>query len=229
MFDRRFNDETEEEVDMAGKFIGHSTDGRDPGEDESVSRGGGVAATVDARQMTKLRLTRTARGAVIALVLALVWAAPAAAAAPTRTVTHFPADRVGHFPAGTGCTFDVTVYSAPKGSVTVTDFSDGTEVYVVHAMFRTITSDVTGATFVENQEYRDAEWIDATSGLLRGETSGQFIDTFFPGDVGPYGVVDQVVSYSIIGSQTYVLDPNTYATLALNIKGTITNICAAIS
>ena len=179
--------------------------------------------------MTKLSLTRTARGAVIAVGLALVLAAPAAAAAPTRTVTHFPADRVGHFPAGTGCTFDVTVYSDPMGRVTVTDFSDGTEVYVVHAMFRTITSDVTGATFVENQEYRDAEWIDATSGLLRGETGGQFIDTFWPGDVGPYGVVDQPVAFAIIGSQTYVLDPNTYATLALNIKGTITNICAAIS
>jgi hypothetical protein len=191
--------------------------------------GGDVAATVEAPEMTKVRLTRTASGAVIALVLALVWAAPAAAAAPTRTVRHLPADRVGQFPAGTGCTFDVTVYSGPKGSVTVTDFSDGTEVYVVHAMFRTITSDVTGATFVENQEYRDAEWIDATSGLLDGETSGQFIDTFFPGDVGPYGVVDQVVSYAIIGSQTYVLDPNTYATLALSVKGTITNICAAIS
>jgi hypothetical protein len=191
--------------------------------------GGDVAATVEAPEMTKLRLTRAARRAVIALVLALVWAAPAMAAAPTRTLTHFPADRVGHFPAGTGCTFDVTVYSGPKGHGSVTDFSDGTEVYVVHAMFRTISSDVTGATFVENQEYRDAEWIDATSGLLDGETSGQFIDTFFPGDVGPYGVVDQVVSYSIIGSQTYVLDPSTYATLALNIKGTITNICAAIS
>jgi hypothetical protein len=187
---------------------------------------GGIVMT---RGRTLARPTRAARGAVIALVLALVWAAPVAAAAPTRTVRHLPADRVGHFPAGTGCMFDVTVYSDPKGSVTVTDFSDGTEVYVVHAMFRTITSDVTGATFVENQEYRDAEWIDAASGLLRGETSGQFIDTFFPGDVGPYGVVDQVVSYSIIGSQTYVLDPNTYATLALNIKGTITNICAAIS
>jgi hypothetical protein len=175
------------------------------------------------------RLPRPARGAVIALVLAVLWAAPAAAAVPTRTVSHVPGDRVGHFPAGTGCTFDVTVYSDPKAHATVTDFSDGTEVYVVHAMFRTITSDVTGATFVENQEYRDAEWIDATSGLLRGETSGQFIDTFFPGDVGPYGVVDQVVSYSIIGSQTYLLDPNTYATLALNIKSTITDCCATIS
>ena len=181
------------------------------------------------RAATRFRIPRWPRGALVAVVLALVAAAPAAAAQPTRTVSHFPADRVGHFPAGTGCPFDVTVYSSPKGHGSVTDFSDGTEVYEVHAMFRTITNDATGATFVENQEYRDAEWIEATSGLLRGETTGQFIDTLWPGDVGPYGVVDQNVSYSIIGSQTYVLDPNTYAVLALHIKGTITNICAAIS
>ena len=172
---------------------------------------------------------RTARGAVIAVVLALIVAAPVAAAQPTRTVTHFPGDRVGHFPAGTGCTFDVTVYSGPPAHITVTDFSDGTEVVEVNATKRAITSDVTGKVFMDDQVYRDAERIDPATGLLRGETSGQFIDTFFPGDVGPYGVVDQVVSYAIIGHQTYTLDPNTFATLALSITGSITNICAAIS
>jgi len=175
------------------------------------------------------RLPRVARGAVIALVLTVMVAAPAAAAQPTRTVTHLPGDRVGHFPAGTGCTFDVTVYSSPPAHVAVTDFSYGTEVYEVHGMMRTITSDVTGKTFLDNLQYRDAEWIDPATGMIRGETSGQFIDTFWPGDVGPYGVVTENVSYAIIGSQTYVLDPNTYATLALTIKGTITNICEVIS
>ena len=144
-------------------------------------------------------------------------------------MTHFTGDRVAHFPAGDGCTFDVTVYLSTRAHVTVTEFSDGRTVYQVHSMKRVITSDVTGKTFVEDQQYHDVEWIDPTTGLLLGKTGGQFIDTFFPGDVGPYGVVDQVVSYAIIGSQTYTLDPNTYATLALNIKGTITNICATIS
>lgn len=174
------------------------------------------------------RLTRPARGAAIGLGLALVIAAPVAAAQPTRSV-YRATDLVEHFPAGTGCTFDVTVGLTPGAQLTVTDFSDGREVVEVHSMHRTITDDATGATFVENQEFRDAEWIDATSGLLRGESSGQFIDQFFSGDVGPYGVVDQPVAYSVIGSQTYVVDPTTYATLALSIKGTITNICAAIS
>jgi hypothetical protein len=182
----------------------------------------------EASDVTTFRLIRSARGAVIALALAAICAAPAAAAQPTRTV--YPAlNLVEQFPAGSGCTFDVTVERTPGARATVTNFSDGTTVYQGHSMHRVITSDVTGKTFFGNLEFRDAEWIDATSGLLIGETSGQFIDTFWPGDVGPYGVVDQNVSYAITGSQTYVLDPNTYATLELSITGSITNICAALS
>jgi hypothetical protein len=175
------------------------------------------------------RLTPVARGAAIALVLALVAAAPAAAAKPARTVLHFSGDRVQHYLAGDGCTFNVTVHLTSRAHVSITDFSDGREVVQQTSMHRAITSDVTGKTFVENQVFRDVEWIDPTTGLLRGETSGQFIDTFWPGDIGPYGLVDENVSYAIIGHQTYVLDPNTYATLALTIEGKITNICSVIS
>jgi hypothetical protein len=175
------------------------------------------------------KLTRTARAAVVALALALVVAAPAAAGQPARTVTHLTGPRVGHFAAGDGCTFDVTVHVSSRAHTITTEFSDGRTVYQGHAMKRAITSDVTGKTFVENQQFRDVEWIDPESGLLRGNTSGQFIDTFWPGDVGPYGIVDAVVSYAIIGSQTYTLDPTTFATLDLTVRGTITDICAAIS
>ena len=122
------------------------------------------------------RLTRLVRGVVVAVALALVVAAPFAAAQPARTVLHFPGDRVGHFQPGDGCTFGVTVYASPPAHVTITDFSDGTEVVQQYAMKRVITSDVTGKTFLDNQVYRDAEWIDPATGLIQGETSGQFID-----------------------------------------------------
>jgi len=181
------------------------------------------------RERTPARLTRTAGGATVALVLALLWAAPAAAVQPGRLVNYFSGDRVEHFPAGTGCTFDVTVYLTSRAQVTITDFSDGREVFEVNSMHRTITSDTTQRAFVENLQYRDVEWIDPTSGLRLGESSGQFIDQFFPGDMTPYGVTDHVVAYSIVGSQSYVLDPNTFATLSLTVKGTITDICGAIS
>src|SRR4051794_35633041 len=118
------------------------------------------------------RLTIAGRGAVIGVVLGLLVAAPAAAAQPTRTVAHFSSgDRVEHFAAGDGCPFDVTVYLISRAQISVTDFSDGREVVTVNSMHRTITSDTTGASFVDNRAYRDVEWTDPTSGLIRGETS----------------------------------------------------------
>jgi hypothetical protein len=179
--------------------------------------------------MTKLRLTRTARGAVVAVALALLWAAPAAAAQPTRTVTHLRGDRVGHFPAGTGCTFDVTVYVNSRAQVTVTEFSDGSTVYEVHSMKRAITNDATGVSFVENQQYHDREWIDPATGWIRGVTSGQSIQQFYPGDVGPYGIVEQPAAYVIYGTTWWAWDPATEHETEFTWTGTLTDICAAIS
>ena len=52
-----------------------------------------------------VRLTRSARGAVIAVTLALLVAAPAAAAPPTRTARPLAGGFV--LPAGMACAFDV--------------------------------------------------------------------------------------------------------------------------
>ena len=69
--------------------------------DPGTAIAGGIVTT---RDRTLGRRTRLARGAIIAVVLGLLWAAPAAAAQPTRLV------RAGHggvLPAGTACAFDV--------------------------------------------------------------------------------------------------------------------------
>src|SRR4051812_24833647 len=88
--------------------------------------GGGVVATVEVPLMTKLRMTRMARVSVIAVTLALVVAAPAAAAQPTRTVNHDLRPWV--LPAGTACAFDV-IATQVKGFATQTTFSDGANMY----------------------------------------------------------------------------------------------------
>jgi hypothetical protein len=176
----------------------------------------------------KLRLTRTARGAVIAVALAVVVAAPAAAAQPTRTVNQIT-NLVSHKPADTACTFDVTVYMTPGARVTETDFSDGSTVYQVHSMKRAITNDATGATFVENQIYHDREWIDPANGWIRGVTSGQSIQQFYPGDVGPYGIVEQPSAYVIYGTTWWAWDPATEHQTEFTWTGTLTDICATIS
>jgi hypothetical protein len=172
--------------------------------------------------------TRSARAAVIAVALALVVVAPAAAAQPTRTV--FPkTSLVDHFGAGSGCPFDVTVYLKPGARTTITSFSDGSTVYEAHSMKRVITSDVTGKTFVENLVFHDVERTDPATGVLHGVTSGQQIQTFWPGDVGPYGIVQQESSYQIDGTAWWAWDPATGQQPSFSYRGTITDICAALS
>ena len=179
-----------------------------------------------AKLMSLPRLPRAAGGAAMALVLAIVVAAPAAAAQPTRTVV--VAGPLTHFPAGTGCDFDVTVYRPRGGWTAITDFTDGREAFVNHVVERTITNDATGATFVEVTSSHEVDTFE--NGVIRGSISGQFIFEFYPGDVGPDGVIlDHILALYIQGWASYVIDGTTFATLAITINGTTTDICAALS
>jgi hypothetical protein len=68
------------------------------------------------------------------------------------------------------------------------------------------------------------------NGLIRGTITGQFIFQFAPGDVGPDGtILHHLLALYIQGSATYVIDGTTFATLAITITGTATDICAALS
>ena len=175
--------------------------------------------------MTTLR--RTASGAVVALVLALVAAAPAAAAQPTRTVVQD--DPVSHYPAGRGCDFDVTAYKQPSAHYTEFDFSSGVVAYQIHAMHRRIVNDATGAEYDESIVAREVDSADA-NGIDHGSINGQFIWTFLVGDVYLDGsVMDHVTSLDMVGRATYTVDLNTGATLAISFVGQSTDICAAIT
>ena len=172
------------------------------------------------------RLIRSARGAVIAVVLAVLWAAPAAAAQPTRTVFH---PTGGLHPAGQGCAFDISYVDAPGARITITDFSDGTEMTVVHAI-ATLTNDDTGATFVHMAFFHDVFWLDAANGVYRDMTNGQFVVWFYPGDVGPYGIVgDDGLALRFEGTVWAAYDPTTFAITEFAYQGTITDVCAALS
>jgi hypothetical protein len=172
------------------------------------------------------KFNRAAPGAVVALAFALISATPAAAAQPTRTVIY--AGPVAHYPAGTGCDFDVTVYRTPGSRTTFTNFSDGREMVLNHSVQRRITNDATGAVFVESSIDHEVDWFEG--GLIRGTINGQFIWQFYPGDVGLDGVVlDHLLALFMVGRATYVVDATTGATLEINFNGTATDICAAIS
>jgi hypothetical protein len=198
-----------------------------PVEDESSSRDGGVAATMEARQMTKLRLTRPARGAVIALALALVVAAPAAAATPPTRVVYGLDPFV--LPAGTACAFDVE--GQPSwGFIAVTTFSDGRELQSVRAHGAYVNM-ATGATFPTADTSRVLNQFDPATGIHVIVIDGQNSYSFLPGDMGPFGVVTNSngAFYHIDGSVKLTWNQITNQITEFAYSGNVTDICAALS
>jgi hypothetical protein len=187
--------------------------------------------------MTTLRLTRTARGAVIAVALALVVAAPAAAATPpTRTVRALHPSVI---PAGSGCAFDVigdpqlspTSHAALQsgGFVAETDFSDGSVTYSVRARGAYVNLE-TGARFPTVDSWHELDRFYPATGLLVFATEGQTSFTLLPGDMGPLGVVGgNGAFFHIVGTTTATYDTVAGHVTQFFYTGTVTDICAAIS
>lgn len=176
--------------------------------------------------MTKLRQSRAAHGAVIALALAALTAAPAAAAQPTRTVNHDLGPWV--LPAGTACAFDV-IATQVKGFATHTTFSDGANMYMKDVTAR-FTNEQSGASVVLRIVFRIVEWFDPATGVVTGVSSGQSPANFVPGDISPFGVVSgNGALYNFIGEYNYTYDTNTNVFSVPSYSGTVTDICALLS
>jgi hypothetical protein len=183
------------------------------------------------RLLTLARLTRSARGAVIALVLALVWAAPATAAQPSRSVR--PLSGGFTLPAGTACAFDVagepSTVSIRNGFVAETAFSDGTVLHFVRAKGAYVNI-ATGARYPTEDTFRDLSTYDANTNLQVGVETGQTTWWFLPGDIGPYGVVgSDGALYHFIGSVSFTWDNNTFHITAFSYTGSVEDVCAALS
>ena len=174
------------------------------------------------------KLTRTASGAVVALVLALIASAPVAAAQPTRMVMYDPPSNAT-LEAGTFCAFTVTTNRPAGRSTTTTVFDNGREAVIGLAVQRTYTNPANGKSFAAQTSAHEVDWFDAYP-MVRGTAQGQFIWAALPGDVGPGGViVDHLMRLYIQGSVTYVTNWETGATSQFSMTGQATDICAAIS
>jgi hypothetical protein len=176
------------------------------------------------RLMIPARLIRAARGAVIAIALAVMVATPAAAAGPTRVVHGLSGFT---YPAGAACSFDVG--GDPTGGfVATTTFSDGTVLRSVRARGAYVNLE-TGARYPTLDSYRDRSYFDPATGIQVGVESGKTTWSFLPGDVGPFGIVQVAALYHFDGSLSYVWDDNVGHTTLFAHKGKITDVCAALS
>ena len=177
------------------------------------------------RLLTSARLTRAMRGALIALVLAMVVAAPAAAAQPPRTVYGLEPFLIH---AGRACAFDVEGQPA-WGFQAETDFSDGSVLYSVHAHGAYVNVE-TGASFWVEDTYRQLIRVDAQTGNLLVVENGSISQNFHPGDVGPFGVAGSSGEfYDFRGTIWFTYDTVSNRITQFAYKGTVTDICAAIS
>lgn len=175
--------------------------------------------------MNGRRVLRSRRWAALGFAVALMWVQPAAASQPTRTLI-YPEAMV--IPAGSGCAFDV-LEEPLRGWAAVTEFSDG--AFVLKAQVNAaITNVETGATFVHKARFHGVERFDPETGLIRGVTNGPIVWWLSPGDVGPYGVVeDPGVFVRIVGTVWYAVDPETGALVEFSYQGSIVDVCALIS
>lgn len=171
-------------------------------------------------------LTRPARGAFIAVVLALMVAAPAAASTPPTRIVRDLHPFV--LPAGTACAFDVA--GEPTGGfVAVTTFSDGTVQVSVRARGAYVNLD-TGARFPTEDTSLVIDRFDPATGIDVAVLKGQNSYNFLPGDMGPFGVVgSNAVFYHIVGSVSFTWDSVANRVTQFAYSGTVTDICAALS
>jgi hypothetical protein len=170
------------------------------------------------------RLPRAARGAVIAVMLAVVCAAPAAAATPTRTVFQLHPFVIS---AGSGCSFDVE--GQPSWGFTAkTVFPDGRVQYSTRA-HGAYVNPATGASFPTADNFRELDRLDTATGIVVVVTNGQTTDSFLTGDMGPVGVVQTASLYHFDGTLWFTYNTETGQTTAFAYRGTITDVCGALS
>ena len=153
-------------------------------------------------------------------------AAPAAyAAKPDRTT--FEVHTPDLIPAGLGCAFDVLW--SPDGKVAVTTFGDGRTVTHGNGEV-TLTNLDTGATFVHRARDNQTATYDAATNELVESVSGQVVYNFYPGDVGPWGVVsDPGMLVRFSGRETDRFSLDTFAYTSFSYSGNVTDVCAALA
>jgi hypothetical protein len=174
--------------------------------------------------MLTRNLTRMARGAVIAVAMALVVAAPAAAATPPTRNVYQPHPFV--IPAGQACAFDVAGHPT-SGFEAETVFSDGRvkDSIRVKGYYENLE---TGARYWVNDTYTELDVSLATNTVVI-TTSGQVETLFWPGDAGPFGPVTTATMYRFDGTTTNTVDLTANRTAAFSWSGRIIDICAALS
>ena len=165
---------------------------------------------------------------LMVFLLTIFGLAPAVLAAkPTRTLVEFSDPWV--FPAGLGCAFDVGAVPSDGARGAITDFGDGVTATVGHGN-GTFTNLDTGASYFQMSRYRAIETYDPVTNDVVIQLSGRVWFNLYPGDQGPFGLVDEPGALlSIQGQVAYTFDLDTELVTSFSLDGQATDICALLS
>jgi len=168
------------------------------------------------------------RAAILGVAVALFAAPTVHGAQPTRTVIFGTGTIAPYVEAGFGCAFDVALERDSR--ITTFEFSDGRTV--TNANARPLLVNIgTGATVLTRSVYHAVDTYDPATNDAVSVTDGRFNLNLYPGDVGPYGVVDEPGLFvSVIGHMeiTFDLDTGTITTFRLDGRVTV-DLCAELS
>lgn len=188
----------------------------------------GASRQREGEQMMRMGV-RTARTVIGAVLLAAVGVGLPASAAyadkPTRTVIQ-PENFV--IPAGEGCSFPVGEEIDDLARVRLTEFSDGRVVLQGRA-HPTLTNLHTGKSLVHHTVGNITDY-PSEAGETTMTVNGQLFMGFWPGDQGPFGLVEYPGAlYSVNGHVRATYDSSTLIYTSFELAGTATDLCAALA
>ncbi|QSZ51416.1 hypothetical protein EU811_22095 [Arthrobacter sp. TS-15] len=113
--------------------------------------------------------------------------------------------------------------------MTITEFADGR--IVTHDIADpTLTNVDTGKSVVHRSRFHATDWPSSVEGDIVFETSGQLFMTLFPGDQGPYGLVEYPgLLLSVNGHTRVTMESSTFVYTSFSLNGTATDLCAALA
>ena len=163
---------------------------------------------------------------IVLLLLSLVAVSAVPAGKPDRFVLG-PIDPFVN-PAGFGCSFATLVTPAADVSRTITTFDNGRQMINVHG-HATYSNLDSGATFDHHPVFQGVDTYDPVTNEINSVTHGRFTVTFYPGDMGPEGVVGESGAILMfIGSVKIKIDAGTFVYTDFSYAGSYIDVCALI-
>jgi hypothetical protein len=163
--------------------------------------------------------------AIAVVALALMLPSTIYAAKPSKQQT---APEASVVPAGFGCAFDVAINPLPGADLQLTQFDDGRRRATLRGLLE-VRNLASGASRTVAERSQLTISHDGIANFLRVTVKGRFLREFWPGDIGPSGVVSSPGALLwLTGTLSLTADPETGAVVVDSFRGRETDLCSLL-